>query len=126
MFHKKGNIFHRTRQGAICQTEYREAVSAALVHELGGAGRAAKTMTKWTGVNDRTAKNWILGYYGPSGEHLIELMRHSDTVLAVVLNLAGRDGALAEEQVKHLRHELRVVLNSLDAICGSQDEKANS
>lgn len=122
MFHKKGNIFHRTRQGAICQTEYREAISAALVHELGGAGRAAKTIIKWTGVNDRTAKNWILGYYGPSGEHLIELMGHSDTVLAVVLELAGRDGALAEEQVKHFRHELRVVLDSLDAIYGSQDE----
>ncbi|WP_420861939.1 hypothetical protein [Algirhabdus cladophorae] len=122
MFHKKGNIFHRTRQGTISQAEYREAISAALVHDLGGAGRAAKTITKWTGVNDRTAKNWILGYYGPSGEHLIELMRHSDTVLAVVLKLAGRDNALAEEQVKHFRHELRVVLDSLDAIYGTQDE----
>ncbi|PHR61113.1 MAG: hypothetical protein COA47_06140 [Robiginitomaculum sp.] len=89
---------------------------------VGGAGRAAKTITKWTGVNDRTAKNWILGYHGPSGEHLIELMGNSDTVLAVILELAGRDGALAEEQVKHLRHELRVVLDSLDAIYGSQNE----
>lgn len=93
-----------------------------MVHDLGGAGRAAKTITKWTGVNDRTAKNWILGYCGPSGEHLIELMRHSDTVLAVVLKLAGRDSALAEEQVKHFRHELRIVLDSLDAIYGIQDE----
>lgn len=122
MFHKKGNIFHRTRHGAICQAEYREAISAALMHDLGGAGRAAKTTTKWTGVTERTAKNWILGYCGPSGEHLIELMRHSDTVLAVVLELAGRHEALAEEQVKHFRHELRVVLNSLDAIYGPQDE----
>ena len=122
MFHKKGNIFHRTRQGTISQAEYREAISAALVHDLGGAGRAAKTITKWTGVNDRTAKNWILGYCGPSGEHLIELMRHSDTVLAVALELAGRDRALAEEQVKHFRHELRIVLDNLDAIYGIQDE----
>lgn len=122
MFHKMGNIFHRTRQGAICQAEYREAISAALVHELGGAGRAAKSITKWTSVNERTAKNWILGYYGPSGEHLIELMRHSDTVLAVVLELAGRDGALTEQRVKHFRQELRAVLNSLDAIYGAHDE----
>jgi hypothetical protein len=49
-------------------------------------------------------------------------MRHSDTVLAVVLELAGRDKALAEEQIKHFRHELRVVLKSLDAIYGPQDE----
>ena len=57
MFHKMGNIFHRTRQGAICLAEYREAISAAHVHELGGAGRAAKATTKWTGVNERTAKS---------------------------------------------------------------------
>lgn len=122
MFHKKGNIFHRTRQGAVCQAEYREAISAALVRELGGAGRAAKTMTKWTGVNERTAKNWILGYYGPSGEHLIELMRHSDTVLAVVLELAGRDEAMTAERIRFIRQELIVVLNSLDKICGPHED----
>ncbi|MEP3635838.1 MAG: hypothetical protein ABJN14_01075 [Paracoccaceae bacterium] len=122
MFHKKGNIFHRTRQGAICQAEYREAISAALVHELGGAGRAAKTTTKWTGVNERTAKNWILGYCGPSGEHLIELMRHSDTVLAVVLELAGRDEALTTERVKLVRQQLRAALKSLDAIYGLNED----
>jgi hypothetical protein len=32
------------------------------------------------------------------------------------------DRALAEEQIKHFRHELRVVLKSLDAIYGPQDE----
>lgn len=116
MFHKKGKIFHRTRQGAVCQAEYREAISAALVHELGGAGRAAKTTTKWTGVTERTAKNWILGYYGPSGEHLTELMRHSDAVLSVVLELAGRDEALTAERVKIVRQELIAALKSLDKI----------
>jgi hypothetical protein len=122
MFHKKGNIFHRTRKGAICLAEYREAISAALVHELGGAGRAAKTTTKWTGVNERTAKNWILGYCGPSGEHLIELMRHSDTVLAVVLELAGRDEALTTERVKLVRQQLRAALKRLDAIYGLNED----
>lgn len=122
MFHKKGNIFHRTRQGAICQAEYREAISAALVHELGGAGRAAKTTTKWTGVHERTAKNWILGYCGPSGEHLIELMRHSDSVLAVVLELAGRDEALTTERAKLVRRQLRAALKSLDTIYGLNED----
>ncbi len=122
MFHKKGNIFHRKRQGAVSQVEYREAISAALSYELGGAGRAAKVMTKWTGVTERTAKNWILGSHGPSGEHLLELMRHSDEVFAVVLGLAGRNEALATMRMERVRHELQSVLKALDVIYGSQDD----
>ena len=120
MFHKKDNIFHRARQGAICLAEYREAISAALVHELGGAGRAAKTTTKWTGVNERTAKNWILGYCGPSGEHLIELMRHSDTILDVVLALAGRQEAMTMKRIQTTRDELVAILEKLDLLCEPQ------
>jgi hypothetical protein len=121
MFHKKGNIFQRTGQGTISTIEYREAIGAALSYELGGAGRAAKTTTRWTGVSERTAKNWISGSNGPSGEHLLELMRHSDTVLAVVLDLAVRPEVLAATRVLIARNELRRVLESLDAICGFQD-----
>ena len=119
MFHKTGNTFHRTGQGAVSSAEYREAISAALSQELGGAGRAAKTMIRWTDVSERTAKNWISGSYGPAGEHLIELMRHSDTVLAVVLELAGRNEALSLERIKLVRQELASVLSRLDEICGS-------
>jgi hypothetical protein len=122
MFHKKGNIFHRSRQGAVSQVEYREAIGAALSYELGGAGRAAKTTTKWAGVTERTAKNWISGCCGPSGEHLLELMRHSDAVLAVVLGLSGRNEALSAERIKLVRQELVILLKNLDAICESQEE----
>ena len=122
MFHKKGNIFQRTGQGAISTVEYRDAIGAALSYELGGAGRAAKTTIRWTGVSERTAKNWILGSNGPSGEHLLELMRHSDAVLAAVLELAGRPEVLAATRVLLARKELRSVLEDLDAICGSQED----
>ena len=119
MFHKTGNRFHRMGQGAVSPVEYREAISAALLHELGGAGRAAKTMVRWADVSERTAKNWISGSCGPAGEHLIELMRHSDTVLAIVLELAGRKEALSTERIMLVREELVNVLNSLDEICES-------
>ncbi|WP_421702761.1 XRE family transcriptional regulator [Aliiroseovarius sp.] len=118
MFHKTGNTFHRTGQGAVSSVEYREAISAALSQELVGAGRAAKTIIRWTDVTERTAKNWISGSYGPAGEHLIELMRHSDTVLAVVLELAGRQEVLLAERIKLARQELANVLSRLDEICG--------
>lgn len=121
MFHKKGNIFHRTRQGAISQAEYREAIKSALSYELSGVSCAAKTTAKWTGASERTVKNWISGSYSPSGEHLIELMRHSDAALEVVLELAGRSEALTAERIKRVRRELATVLNKLDAIYGSQE-----
>ena len=121
MFHKKGNIFHRRGQGAISPVEYREAIATALSHELGGAGRAAKTTIKWTGVTERTAKNWISSSCGPSGEHLLELMRHSDAVFFVVVGLAGRNEALTISRIAHIKQNLEVVLQDINAICGSQE-----
>ena len=99
----------------------REAISAALAQELGGAGSAAKVAIGWTGASERTAKNWISGSYGPTAEHLIELMRNSDTVLAVVLGLAGREEAMTTERLKRVRVELAAVLSNLDAICEADD-----
>lgn len=35
-------------------------------------------------------KNWFADRYGPSGDHLVALARHSDEVLGTLLALAGR------------------------------------
>ncbi|MDQ7776824.1 MAG: hypothetical protein Q4615_13600 [Paracoccus aminovorans] len=40
-------------------------------------------------------KNWFAGRYGPSGEHLVALARHSDEVLGVFLAMAGREELMA-------------------------------
>ncbi len=121
MLHKKGNSFHRECKGRVSASEYRQAISTALSQELGGAGQAAKATMRWTGASERTAKNWISGSYGPTAEHLIELMRHSDTVLNVVLGLSGRPEAMTMERIKAARDELTDVLEELDRMCGSQD-----
>lgn len=122
MFHKKGSLFHRECEGLVSASEYRNAISSALSQELGGAGRAAKDTARWTGASERTAKNWISATYGPTGENLIELMRHSDTVLAVVLVLAGRDEEIIARRLSLVRNELAEVLSSLDAICRVDDD----
>lgn len=70
---------------------YVAAIAAALRHELGGGGRAIKTIMRWTGASGRTARYWLAGDRGPDGWHLILLARHSDEVLRVVLSLARRD-----------------------------------
>ena len=117
MLHKKGNSFHRECVGRVSASEYRQAISSALTQELGGAGSAAKVAIRWTGASERTAKNWISGSYAPTANHLIELMRHSDTVLAVVLELAGRGEAITAERLQRVRTELVEILSNLDAIC---------
>ncbi|MEH6738941.1 MAG: XRE family transcriptional regulator [Sulfitobacter sp.] len=122
MFHKKGSLFHRECEGLVSASEYRQAISSALSQELGGAGRAAKDTARWTGASERTAKNWISATYGPTGENLIELMRHSDTVLDVVLVLAGRDEERLARRLSLARGEVAEVLSSLDAICGTSDD----
>jgi len=121
MLHKKGNSFRRECEGRVSASEYRQAISAALSQELGGGGQAAKAIMRWTGTSERTAKNWISGAYGPTGENLIQLMRHSDTVLAVVLVLASRDEERIARRISLARDELAEVLRRLDAICGAGD-----
>ena len=54
-------------------------------------GRIATRANGWTGANEKTVKNWFAGRYGPSGEHLAVLVRHSDEVLNAFLVMAGRD-----------------------------------
>lgn len=121
MLHKKGSSFHRDGKGRVSASEYRKAISTALSQELGGAGRAAKDTARWTGASERTAKNWISATYAPTGENLIELMRHSDTILDVVLVLAGRDEDRMARRVSLARNELAEILRGLDAICGAKD-----
>lgn len=121
MLHEKGSSFHRNCEGRVSASEYRQAISASLSQELGGAGQAAKATMRWTGASERTAKNWISGSYGPTGENLIELMRHSDTILAAVLELAGRREAIATERLDLVRNELAEILRSLDVICVGEE-----
>ncbi len=93
MFPKMGKSFTDDDKGKVDRVDYQFAIAAALKRELGGSHRAIKTLIKWTDVSERTAKNWLSGNHGPSGEHLIVLMRCSDEVLSSVLEIAGRTRA---------------------------------
>lgn len=65
-------------------------IAAALRRSVGHQGAGAKIVASWTGANVKTVKNWLAGRYGPSGEHLVSLVRHSDEVLETFLAAAGR------------------------------------
>jgi hypothetical protein len=83
---KKGTIVHFCADAV----DYRGALAMALRLELGATHRAIKTAMRWTGASERTVKYWFAGERGPSGEHLILLVRHSDLVFHMVLARAGR------------------------------------
>jgi hypothetical protein len=85
---KKGKALHRTDRESGSGADYAAAIAEALRHDLGKTHRAVKSVMRWTGASERTVKYWLAGAGGPSGEHLIALARHSDTVLQMILRLA--------------------------------------
>jgi len=116
MFPKTGNTFQNVGKKENSQIEYREAIWRALTSELGGTHQATKTTMRWTGVSERTARNWISGTHAPAGEHLVELMRNSDAVLSAVLSLAGRREAHAFASLDVVRTELEAMLKAINTI----------
>lgn len=88
-FPKKGNLLPLPLNEAV-GLPYEQIISRALRRELGGSHKAVKTLMRWTGASARTAKNWLAGTSGPSGGHLIRLMRYSDPLFVEILDAADR------------------------------------
>jgi hypothetical protein len=97
---------------------YAAAIAYALRSELGTTHQAVKTVIRWTGAGERTVKTWLAGVSGPSGQHLIELIRHSDAVLEVLLAASGRQQVAAAMKVVDARNKVAAMLGQLDAILG--------
>jgi hypothetical protein len=94
-FPKKGKFFP-TRSGYAGggkvdgDSDFAAEIAAALHRSLGSTRSGIKAAAVWTGANEKTVKNWFSGRYGPSGDHLVALARHSDEVLGTFLAMAGR------------------------------------
>jgi hypothetical protein len=114
MFRKKGKNFPNA--AVADEIAYATTIAGALRTELGRSHRATKTLMRWTGASDRTAKNWLSGSYGPSGPHLIRLTRESDTVLATVLGLAGRNRHLIGAELIQIRTALSAAMQLVDTL----------
>jgi hypothetical protein len=78
-------------------------IASALKSELKDRNSRAKLVAGWTGANERTVKNWILGRYAPCGRHLVVLAQHSDQVLNAILSMAGREELLLARKIEDLR-----------------------
>ncbi len=120
MFRKKGKKFPDS--GASQNLAYASSIADALRTELGRSHRATKTLMRWTGASDRTAKNWLSGSYGPSGSHLIELARRSDIVLAAILSLAGRNRHLVGANLLQVRAALNDAAELIDRLLAAESQ----
>lgn len=94
--------------------EYVAAIAAAIRNGFGDSRSAIKAVARATGANERTVRNWFDAKNGPSGHHLINLVRHSDPVLGVVLTLSGRAGLLDGLRIETICTLLRDLLAHLE------------
>ena len=120
MLPKTGKLLPKRDGRGPSKLTYAAAVAAALRTELGGSHRAIKIVMKWTGASERTAKNWLTGARGPTGEHLVSLVRHSDAALEVFLQLAGREASLVSVNLAYARSQLAQVLGSIDDLLATE------
>lgn len=81
-------------------------IAAALSLEFKDRNSRAKLIAGWTGANERTVKNWMLGRYAPCGRHLVMLAEHSDQVLNAILSMAGRQELVLACKVVDLRRKV--------------------
>jgi hypothetical protein len=97
---------------------YPVAIAHALQNQLGTTHQAAKMIMRWTGAAERTVKNWLAGASGPSGQHLVDLIRHSDEVLEALLVLAGRQQIATANKLVDVRDVLAETVEQLDKLMG--------
>lgn len=112
-FPKMGNLLPLA-SAQLTGLSYAAAISVALRDELGGSHQAIKTLMRRTGASPRSAKNWLAGSVGPSGAHLVELMRTSDSVFEAVLRMSGRDKTLVRHDLGDVKAILRGALALLE------------
>jgi len=69
---------------------FAQVIADALRRDYGGTHAAVKTVVNLTKANERAVKNWFMAKNGPTGQHLVDLVRTSDEVLEAVLIMSGR------------------------------------
>ena len=110
---KTGNSFPIGRD-MLTDVEFAQVIASALKVEFGSTRHGAKTIMKWTGVSQRTAKNWLSGINAPSGVHLVLLARESNAVLKALMLMAERPEMSLGARLLSLRRLLAETLAALD------------
>jgi hypothetical protein len=89
-------------------------IAEALHYEWGASLSSRKIVSRITHANERAVKNWFEARNAPSGENLVELIRHSDAVLEAVLAASGRGGGLQSFKIEAMERPLRELLELIE------------
>lgn len=90
-------------------------IADALHHEWGSSLSSRKIVSRITNANERAVKNWFEARNGPSGENLVELMKHSDAVFNAMLLASERRGRLQAIKLEAMEQSLRELLGLIEA-----------
>jgi hypothetical protein len=101
LIRRKGAHFLENRAN-----RFANEIAAALQRASVESGLQIKTVAGWTGANERTVKNWFSGQYGPSGEHLLILARHSHEVLKTMLAIMERRDLLVKQEIVEIEQRI--------------------
>jgi hypothetical protein len=92
---------------------FAQVIAEALHRDFGATHAAVKTVVSLTHANERAVKNWFLAKNGPTGQHLVDLVRTSDQVLEAVLLMSGRTDLVV---AKKLVDSKQVLIDMLQLI----------
>ena len=116
---ESGRSFPRPPDQVPETPSFPELIAEALRREFGGTPAAVKVVVRLTRANERAVKNWFDAKNGPSGENLLNLLRHSDEVLETVLHHAGRQDLIVARKLTGAREKLREMLAMIDQLQSS-------
>ena len=94
----------------IGSAEFAQTIAEALHKEFGGTHAAVKTVVALTKANERAVKNWFSAKNGPTGRHLVDLVRTSDEVLEAVLRMSGRSDLIVAKKLEDSKRTLLKML----------------
>ncbi|MET4455438.1 hypothetical protein [Bradyrhizobium sp. RT3b] len=94
----------------IGSAEFTRTIAHALHKEFGDTHAAVKTVVALTKANERAVKNWFSAKNGPTGRHLVDLVRTSDEVLEAVLRMSGRSDLIVAKKLGESKRTLLKML----------------
>jgi len=98
------------RLSEIRHASFAQVIAGALRREFGDTHAAIKTVVALTKTNERAVKNWFAAKNGPTGQHLVDLVRTSDEVLEVVLILSQRHDLILAKKLGDSKKVLATML----------------
>lgn len=112
----------RDSRFVLLESDLAQQIGGALRQELGATRQSSKTIMRWTGVSDTTARSWLCGRVSPSGAHLVTLAANSPSVMTVFLMLSGHSDLEVGLELRRIETGLEQALITLRAAMRDPDK----